>query len=224
MMEGIIRILRSLVRKEITNIHTTELGIVKSVFPHSSCGDCDNYQCTVMLKNRKFADGSDFILKKVPVATPHMGFAAIPNEEDLVLINFIGGNINAPVITGRLYNDEDRPPLNNQKEVLLQHDVLAGGSLKIDHEGRVIIRSKDKKSIFTVEDNKIFAKNGGFQMTIDVNRGEIDISSPNGMKINAGGKLDLCGETICMQASQSISINGSSVTINGRDASRFRYW
>ena len=46
----------------------------------------------------------------MPVATGRLGAVAIPAVGELVLVQFVGGDINAPVITGRLYNDEDRPP------------------------------------------------------------------------------------------------------------------
>ena len=77
-------------------------------------GDNDNYGCDVRLKN------SGLLLKRVPIATGHIGTAAIPNIGDLVLLAFDKGDVNQPIVIGRLYNDEDRPPLNNPDEVIFR--------------------------------------------------------------------------------------------------------
>ena len=55
----------------------------------------------------------------MPVATGRIGAASIPAVGELVLVQFVGGDVNAPVITGRLYNDEDRPPANEDGKAVL---------------------------------------------------------------------------------------------------------
>ncbi len=73
----------------------------------------DNYACTVVLRD------SEIVLRHVPVATSRIGTVAIPAVGELVLVQFVGGDINAPVIVGRLYNDEDRPPENDDGQAVL---------------------------------------------------------------------------------------------------------
>ena len=36
-----------------------------------------------------------------------------------MLVQFVAGDVNAPVIVGRLYNDEDRPPENEDGKAVL---------------------------------------------------------------------------------------------------------
>ena len=62
---------------------------------------------------------SGIVLRNVPVATSRIGAVAIPAVGELVLVQFVGGDINAPVIVGRLYNDEDRPPENEDGQAVL---------------------------------------------------------------------------------------------------------
>src|SRR5262245_20890876 len=145
-MQSIVGVMQKVAAHEVRRIYTTELGEVTAVFPHAAEGDTDNYQCSVKLKNKQQPDGQDFELTRVPVATQHLGLVNIPNVGDLVLVSFIGGNLNAPVIIGRLYNDQDLPPLNNEKEVLLQHSLSAGGSFKIDAEGALTLTSKNEQN------------------------------------------------------------------------------
>lgn len=134
--------------REAEKIYTTELGEVTAIFPHASDGDKNSYQCSVKVKNRKTGDGSDFELRKVPVATAHIGLASIPNVGDLVLIQFIGGDLNAPVITGRLYNDEDKPPVSDKNQVVLDRvesikiTMNGGTTIEVDKDGNVKIEAK----------------------------------------------------------------------------------
>ena len=67
-MEGFVAVMKRVAENEVRRIHTTELGIVTAVFPHTDEGDTDNYQCSVKLKNKKLPDGKDFELRQVPVA------------------------------------------------------------------------------------------------------------------------------------------------------------
>jgi len=189
-MKSIIEIIKKVARKELLGIHTTELGIVTDVFPHEGDGDKDNYQCSIKVKNKKLFDGKDFELRKVPVATPHMGLVCIPNIDDLVLINFIGGDINSPVITGRLYNDEARPPANKKKEVLLQHNAEEGGSIKLDEDGKIILTSKaenDNCSI-TIEDGAISIDAGAKDIFLKSSGGGIKIGDASTSSVVVGGK------------------------------------
>lgn len=147
-MDSIVSVMQQIAAREAEKIYTTELGVVTAIFPHAGESDRDNYQCSVKLKNRKDAGGGDFELRKVPVATGHIGLANIPNVGDLVLLSFIGGDINAPVIIGRLYNDEDKPPVNDKEQVVMDRvesikiTMKGGTTIDIDKDGNVKIEAK----------------------------------------------------------------------------------
>lgn len=236
-METIVGVMKKVAEQEVRRIYTTELGVVSAVFPHAEESDKDNYQCSVILKNRKQPDGSDFELRKVPIATAHLGLANILNVGDLVLVTFIGGNLNAPVIIGRLYNDEDQPPVNNEKEFLLQHSSTEGGSLKFDAEGVITVTSKDKKSVLTVTDQQVTVTNeqcnvilDGGDLTVKNEQCAIalqggNISIDNGtckITIEAGGiTIDAASSSLTLKSMGSITIGDaatSSVQIGGRVA------
>src|ERR1041385_1045311 len=105
-MSTVVGTIREIIRQELQSLRITEFGLVEEVYSHSDSSDTDNYGCDVRLKN------SGLLLKRVPVATGHIGSAAIPNVGDLVMLSFFKGDVNQPIIVGRLYNDKDRPPLN----------------------------------------------------------------------------------------------------------------
>ena len=192
-MQNIIETIRRIIRREVEKIYTTELGIVSAVFPHAGEDDTDNYQCSVTLKNRKQADGSDFELRKVPVATQHLGLANIPAVGELVLVSFVGGNIQAPIIIGRLYNDEDVPPVNQDKEFLLQYTPEQGGSIKIDTSGVMTLNSQsEEKSLITIQDEEIVisSKNGQVKITIAEGKIELDAGS-NPIDLKSSGDVTI---------------------------------
>src|SRR5438045_1786669 len=87
-MDSIIGVMKKVAEQEMRRIYTTELGLVTAVFPHASDSDKDNYQCSVKLKNHKQPGGQDFELRKVPIATAHLGLVNIPKVGDLVLVTF----------------------------------------------------------------------------------------------------------------------------------------
>ncbi len=153
MTDSIVGIMKKVAEHEARKISTLELGVVTSVFPHASDSDKDNYQCSVKLKHRKQPDGSDFELRKVPVATSHIGLAHIPNVGDLVVLGFLHGDINAPIVLGRLYNDEDVPPRNDVGQMVLEGiETVAlttkkGTKIAIDADGNVSIEAKGDVTI-----------------------------------------------------------------------------
>jgi uncharacterized protein involved in type VI secretion and phage assembly len=206
-MQSIIGVMQKVAAHEVRRIYTTELGEVTAVFPHAAEGDTDNYQCSVKLKNKQQPDGQDFELARVPVATQHLGLVNIPNVGDLVLVSFIGGNLNAPVIIGRLYNDQDLPPLNNEKEVLLQHSLTAGGSFKIDAEGALTLTSKNEQNIVTVADDAdITLVNATCQITIK--EGDITLANDQCTITVKGGNVTLANGTC------KVMIEGSGITLD----------
>ena len=191
-MEGMLEIMQKVAEREAQRIYTTELGIVMAVYPHESESDEGNYECTVRLKNRKQPDGSDFELRKVPVATGHIGLVNIPNVGDLVLLSFIGGDIQAPVIIGRLYNDEDRPPVNKAGEYILQHTLKKGGTLKIDADGVITLTSAQERSVVTINDDEVILSTGDGQVSVKMESGGLTIDvGTNNVTVKSGGNVTL---------------------------------
>jgi phage baseplate assembly protein gpV len=205
-MDSIVSVMKKVAEKEVQKIYTTELGIVTSVFPHASESDKDNYECSIQLKNKKQPDGSDFELRKVPLLTQHLGLVNIPKVGDLVLVTFIGGNLNAPVIIGRLYNDEDRPPINQEQEFLLQHNLEEGGSLKIDAEGVITLTSKNEQNVITVKDEEIATATD--KASVTVKDGDITLKNEQCQVVLSGSNITIDNGNC------KITIAGGGITLD----------
>ncbi len=169
MSDSIVEVIRKVAEGEVRKVHFVELGIVTSVFPHSSSGDKDNYECNVRLRDK------DVELRKVLVATGHIGFAHIPHVGDLVLVTFINGDINSPVIIGRLYNDEDRPPTSKEEEIIYKPPYDKDKNLR-----RLNVTLPEETVTITVYDDRISVATG--KSSFDMNeKGLIDMQAkPDG--------------------------------------------
>lgn len=204
-MVNIIETIKKVSEIEVKKLHIVELGIVTSVFPHSSDSDRDNYECNVKLKNRELE------LRKVPVATPHIGLVNIPSIGDLVLITFVKGNINSPIIIGRLYTDENRPVTSKMEEVVYKPSYSRQSGLRRIHfefPGGII---------FSITDDEINAKAG--KSSIKMNKdGEIiiesnaniSVKSKGDTKIDSTGNLSLSAPKIELEGKQEISIKAGA--------------
>ena len=221
MTNSIIGVMKKVAEHEAQRMSLLELGVVTEVFAHAAEGDKDNYQCSVKLKNRKQPDGSDFELRKVPVATGHIGLANIPNVGDLVAVGFVGGDLNAPIILGRLYNDEDVPPNNDAGQVILTHfDSLTittngGTRIEVDKDGNVTIEAKGdinvKGNSVNINDGKqgaarqddaveVTIPSGTFIVAVSGGAAAPAVGTPNPAPVKVQGKITA--------ASGSVKIGG----------------
>lgn len=209
-MNNIVGIIQKVSEREASAPLTTELGVVTEVFPHAEESDKDNYSCTIVLKNRRTTEGEPLELAQVPVAVPYIGLTCIPNVEDLVVVSFIGGDINAPVITGRLYNDQDRPPVNKEKELQIRHSLEDGGAIKIDEEGAITITSKSEENIVTVDDDKVLISNEKMTIEVDFASEKISITSAKDIEVKADGALSIEAKEITLKAQTGVKIEAGA--------------
>ncbi len=208
----LVEIIQAIVRDELKNVRTSEVGVVTQLFPHESSGDKNNYECSVRLRD------TGLELRRVPVATQRIGLAAIPNVDDLVLVQFVGGNLHGPVITGRLYNDVDRPPEAKAKElVYVSPDAAESGVRRVYVElpngNKLLI--DDDKVLLEVGDTRVQIKHSG-DLEIKSNakvvvqsQGNVEIESQGDLKLEATGGLSL-------KAQGDVKIEGLSVSVKGQ--------
>lgn len=216
---SVISLIQTIVREELRRQHVGELGVVTSVFPHSDNGDRDNYECNVQLK------GSGLELRKVPVATPIVGSAAIPNVEDLVLVTFINGDINQPIVVGRLYNDQQRPPANTSNEIIyhlpldakddaaLKLAVRSGGDHNPARQIEVVMGSKLTITL-TDDDPLVSVETEQANVQIAAN-GNITLESKNKVEIKAAGGLDIKSDaSLNIEAGGPMKLKGATIDLN----------
>jgi phage baseplate assembly protein gpV len=197
-----------LVLEELGRVRTAELAIVQEQHPHADDSDKDNYACTVRLRD------SGIVLEQVPVATPRVGCVSIPAVDELVLVQFVGGDVNAPIITGRLYNDEDRPPVNEDGQAITHLPLGAedGDAVHIElHSGdrrEFLLKFGDGVTVNIVDDDPVVkVEVDGGKLTLQVDRdGTVTLESQ--------GNVELKGNEISIEAQSQLNLKGGTVNIN----------
>ena len=206
--------LRSIIREELRALRLPELAVVQKLHPHADAADDDNYACTVRLRD------TGLVIARVPVTTTRKGMAAIPDIGDLVLVQFLGGEANAPVITGSLYNDEDRPPTNAEGEAVLRLPVDAAEGEGV--ELRLTSAGTSGALLAVGPSLKIELKDDDPVVVIDVGDGaaKLSIKGDGTVTLTAaalaidGGEVSLKGTTIKIEADGDLTLKGATINLN----------
>ncbi len=147
---SLIATLRAIVRHELEALRLPELGVVTEVFPGSSGGD-GNHQANVRLQ------GSGLEVQRAAVAVGRLGLAALPRVGELVVVAFLGGDLNAAVVLGSLYDEKIQPPEAGPLEVVYQppdeeesglrrfHLELPGGLVLTVEDESVLVEAGDTR-------------------------------------------------------------------------------
>ena len=214
-MTTLLTTIQEIVREELRAVRIAELGVVEATYPHAGSSDQDNYGCDVRLK------GSDLVLKQVPVSTGHIGTAAIPNKGDLVLLAFDQGDVNQPIIIGRLYTDTERPPANRNDEIIFRLPLQKADTETVkaairNINGREILIELPSKITVQIIDDKVKVVAGKNEMIMEQSGGADGVTT-----LQSGRSkfvIDQDGD-ITLEAAGNISIKTSTgdVTIEGKN-------
>ena len=163
-MSDLIATLRAIVRDELQRSRAPELGTVSQVYPRTGSGSKDNHQVNVKLRS------SGLELQRVPVLVGRLGLSALPNQDDLVLVEFVDGDLNAPIVVGCLYDDQAHPP------VAQLHDVVYQPPDDQDSSVRRLHIELQSGSTITLDDDKLVLKLGDTTITVN-HDGDVVIES-----------------------------------------------
>lgn len=208
MSSSLFDTVRQIVREELKQQRSSELGVVQEVHPHTSADDKDNYACTVVMRD------SGLVLKKVPVATQNIGHANIPNVDDLVLLQFIGGDINAPVVTGRLYNDQDRPPENDINQSIIHLPLGAEEAEAVHIE---LHHGDNKKCVFQFGTGLLLTfqdDDPAVEINVDNEKAKITITKDGAIIISGQGDVIIEGNNIDITAQGELNLTGTTINLN----------
>lgn len=198
MSQRLLEVIQRVVHETLAQQRTALLGVVTTIFPHEADDDANNYEVDVRLKYE------DLELRRVPVAVAHMGVAAPPKAGDLVLVHFVDGDVNQPVIAGRFYHADERPPLHRADDILFEQRVSDGtlNHLRFAPDGSIYVQ----RDVTKPEDNSE-AKAG------------IRIDPDGNIEISAGQKIVITltnDDTISIKADgQPISIECDALSVKG---------
>jgi uncharacterized protein involved in type VI secretion and phage assembly len=220
-MGTIVDTIQAIIRQEMARVRVADLGVVEAVRSHAGAGDNDNYGCDVRLKN------SNLLLKRVPIATQHVGSVAAPTVGDLVLLTYDKGDVNQPVLIGRLYSDGARPPVNETGQILTRLPLDQGGddtlvsllrnvggerSAKLELAPKVKVLADDGSIHATAGKNEVAIEQpggSGGTVTVTAGRSTITLNQDGDITVEAAGNLTL-------KARGDLSLEGANVTVKAK--------
>lgn len=214
-MSDLIHLIQSVVRDELRSFRTTDLGVVTQVYSHESASDKNNYECDVRLRD------SGLELKRVPVSTQRIGAVSIPNEDDMVLVQFLHGDMHSAIITERVYNDVDRPPEAKPHEfVYISPDSAESGIRRLYLEfpnGNTLLLDDDKlvlemgKTKLTVNNNGDVELDSSAKLTINT-KGDATVKVNGNLELNATGDVNVEGINVSIKGQANTTLEGSAAT------------
>lgn len=198
---------RRIVADELASLWTAELGLVQETHPHADAGDSDNHAVTVALRD------SGIVLPRVPVASARTGVVSVPAVGDLVLVQFVGGSPDAPVVVGALHADTVRPPVNAEGQVVwhLPPDADDGSaahlSLSSSDGAAFVLRLGSGLTLTLRDDDPPVELDVGGQAALTIDSGGT-------VELESSGDLVLKGTQVSIEAAATLELKGAIVEIN----------
>lgn len=201
-MSVIVSSLRALIQAEMAALRLPELGVVTRVYTND--GGSGEVANEVDLRLR----GSTLELQRVPVAVGRLGLSCAPRVGDLVVLAFIGGDLNAPIVIGSLYDERVlAPDAGADESVYVVPDDARDGARRVELQ-----LPNDHK--VTIEDAKVTIAMGSTTMTVEAD-GAITLEAGGDITLKATG-------AIAIEAQGAASLKGSSVTIEGQSDAKLK--
>jgi hypothetical protein len=217
--------IRRIAERELGKLHMLEYGKVESVNIHSSEDDGVGYTCAVQLVGRTTDDGEMLKLENVPISTGMTGQIDVPYIDDLVLVAYINGDFELPVIIGRLYSREKKPPLFEDGQHLIEIDSGryhpngpekskidvkfvdgAQTTINITDSSVMITVGNMKMTISSGEEGKIELEAGDTKLGL-MEDGDISFETSTNISITSGADVNL-------EASGNMNIKGAKINLN----------
>jgi uncharacterized protein involved in type VI secretion and phage assembly len=190
--------LQALVRDELDTVRTVELGIVTQTFTNAGGSGDNNIAIGARVR------GSALELQHVPVAVGRLGVSVSPRVGDLVVLAFVGGDVNSPVAIGFLYDEQNRPP--DAKETELVYVVPDDQN---DDDRRVELQLPSGNKL-TVKDKRVEITMGQTSVVIESD-GAITLDAAGDLTLKAGGSVAIsAGTDVSIEAQSAAKVKGTS--------------
>jgi hypothetical protein len=194
-------------------------GKVTEIFP----GDAQPLDHAVSVELRD----SGLILPRVPIAVGLLGLAAIPAVGDLVVVLFLDGDTNAPVVVGRLYHPDLEPPKHADGQVVLSlppgssdpkvklEIVAATPSVLLTLPNDVAVECGDQRAEVRVGDLRVTVDGaGGGRAELAAGGTKVSLSKNGDITLTTSGTLRIDAAVVDIGGSTKVKIAGTEVEIN----------
>ena len=207
-MEDFVSVIKQIVRAEIAARPQSGLGRVEAVHVPDAAGQ-SQYACDVALQ------GSDAVYEKVPLSTSYLGQLTPPVVGDVVVVQFVAGDPDNPVITGFVFSEAVQAPEVAEGENLLTlpHDGAEADRIEMrqtagTNGSRVWKVTLPEGPELAITDKAVSAMVDDFTVSIDADAGEAVVTS-GGATITLSGSGEItvaCDADMTFEAGANLTI------------------
>ena len=165
----------------------------------------------------------------MPSAADGSGIYSLPNVGDEVVVAFLEGEIDMPIVIGSLYGGTKLPPaevmtpFNNVKMIRTN----SGNMLKIDDlQGIKLVSSANQSLELNDSQLSVSLNDSTGQTGININNGSVSVKGLSGINIKSGAceisidgsgqNVTIKGMSINIEAMQNLVLKGMQVSISGQ--------
>lgn len=156
-----------------------------------------------------FDDGSScWVRVASPWAGSGMGGVSAPRIGQEVVVDFLDGNPDRPIITGRVYNEDNMPPFGLEVSGMKSRTVKGEGHNEVtmhDGDGKQLLNMHAQRDMATTVQND--------QTATVKNNKNTSVSNNHGMSVGADQSISVGGKRgISVTGDDSLSVTGARTT------------
>lgn len=207
-MTAFVPLMTEVVRRELAAHRGIALGVVSAARTNDGGGGEHHLECDVRLH------GSPLVLQDVPVAVARPGLSAVPRAGDLVVLGFVGSDVNGAVVLGTLHAAGTPPPDAAPDEVVYAVPD-SGGTRRLEVQ-------LPNGSTVTLTDSALTVAMGSTTVTVEQDgavtvdaAGDVSLKAGGSLTLEAGSSATLTAPRVTVEASSSATLKGATTTIAG---------
>ena len=209
-MSPFVEVMSEVARRELAAHRSLALGVVTEARTNDGGSGEHHLDCDVRLH------GSGLTLRRVPVAVTRPGLSAVPRVGDVVVLGFLEGDVNGPILLGTLHGADTPSPDAKPDEVVYEVPDPGGDVRRLELK-------LPNGNLLTVKDDTLTVDMGGTKVVVE-SGGAITLESSSDVTITAQGNLELeaqqavtikAGTNATVEASASATLKGSMTSIAG---------
>lgn len=209
-MSTFVGVMSEVARRELAAHRSLALGVVTEAFSNEGGSGDHHLACHVRLH------GSELVLQNVPVAVARPGLSALPRVGDLVVLGFLDGDVNGPILLGTIHAAETPSPDAKPDEVVYEVPDPGGDVRRLE----LLLPNGNK---LTVKDDTVTIDMGGTKVVVESGGaitleagGDISLTANGNLKLEAKGNVEIkAAANATLEAGASATLKGAMTSIAG---------
>jgi len=209
-MSTFVGVMSEVAKRELAAHRALSLGVVTDAFSNDGGSGDHHLDCNVRLH------GSELVLQHVPVAVARPGLSALPRVGDLVVLGFLDGDVNGPVLLGTIHAADVPSPDATADEVVYEVPDPGGDArrMEIRLPNGNLLTVKDDTVTIDMSGTKVVVESGG-AITLEAG-GDISLKASGNLSLEAKGNVAIkASGDASIEASGNANLKGSMTSIAG---------